>query len=138
MVIIVEAGAVAEASAASTTENASSRCSTKYVSTNTSTDASTASNTVIHTTRIPLRLSTSSLKNSPVENAMNASAMSDRKSVPSMIRCGTRSRQYGPSRMPARIYAVTFGSRSSFVSRVIKKPEKSISAMEMITDATGR
>lgn len=34
------------------------------------------------------------------------------------------------------MYAVTFGSRSSFVMRVIRKPEKSISATEMITAAT--
>ena len=103
MVIIVEAGAVAEASAASTTENASSSRSTKYVRIKTKTEAKTASNSVIHTTLIPLFFRTESLKNSPVENAMNASAMSDRKSVPSMMRCGTMFRQYGPIRMPARI-----------------------------------
>ena len=40
-------------------------------------------------------------------------------------------------RIPARIYAVTFGSRASLVSRVIRKPENSISATEMITPATG-
>ena len=35
------------------------------------------------------------------------------------------------------MYAVTFGSRSSFVMRVIRKPENSISATEMMTAATG-
>ena len=40
-------------------------------------------------------------------------------------------------RIPARIYAVTFGSRASLVSRVIRKPENSMSATEMITPATG-
>ena len=101
MVIIVEAGAVAEASAASTTENDSGRRSTQNVSTNTSTEASVASKTVIQTTFQPFFFSTDSLKNSPVENAMKASATSDKKSIPSMMRCGTRPRQYGPRRMPA-------------------------------------
>ena len=93
MVIIVEAGAVAEASAASTTENDSGRCSTQNVSTNTSTEASVASKTVIQTTFQPFFFSTDSLKNSPVENVMKASATSDKKSIPSMMRCGTRPRQ---------------------------------------------
>ena len=66
MVIIVEAGAVAE--------------------------ASVASKTVIQTTFQPFFFSTESLKNSPVEKAMKAKAISDKKSVPSMIRWGTRFR----------------------------------------------
>ena len=103
MVIMVEAGAVAEASAASTTEKASSSRKTKKVRTNTKADAANASSRVIQTTFMPLFFRTESLKNSPVEKAMKASAMSDRKSVPSMMRCGTRSRQYGPMRMPAMI-----------------------------------
>ena len=103
MVIMVEAGAVAEASAARTIENARSRCRIKNVRMNTRTEASTASKMVIQTTRTPLRFKTSSLKNSPVENAINASAMSERKSVPSMMLCGTSLRQYGPIRIPVTI-----------------------------------
>ena len=41
------------------------------------------------------------ISKSAVENAMKASATSDKKSMPSMMRCGTRPRQYGPRRMPA-------------------------------------
>ena len=67
------------------------------------TEARTASKTVIQTTFMPLFFKTGSLKNSPVENAMNARAISERKSVPSMIRCGTRFSTYGPMRIPARI-----------------------------------
>ena len=92
MVIIVEAGAVAEASAASTIENARSSQSTKYVRIKIKTEARTASRIVIQTTFMPFLFRMSSLKNSPVENAMKASAISERKSVPSMIRCGTRFR----------------------------------------------
>ena len=103
MVIIVEAGAVAEASAESTMENASSSRSTRNVRIKIKTEARTASKIVIQTTFIPLFFRTESLKNSPVENAMKASAISERKSVPSMMRCGTRFSTYGPMRIPARI-----------------------------------
>ena len=68
---------------------------------------------------------------------MNASAMSEMKSIPCTIFVGTRFRQNGPSRMPAIMYAVTFGSLASFVSLVIANPPKSISATEIITDAAG-
>ena len=56
--------------------------------------AASASKTVMITTFRPLFFSVSSVKNSPTPKAMNASAMSEMKSVPSMIDCGTRSRQY--------------------------------------------
>ena len=84
----------------------------------------------------PLFFSVEMRKNSPVEKAMNASAMSARKLMPSITPRGTRSRQNGPSRMPETMYAVTFGSRSFDVRRVIAKPAMSISASETITADT--
>ena len=87
MVIIVDAGAVAEARAASTMENARSSRRMKYVRIKMNTEARTASKTVIQTTFIPLFFRTESLKNSPVENAMKASAISERKSVPDYRHC---------------------------------------------------
>ena len=38
-----------------------------------------------------------------IVNTCSVTAMSDRKSMPSMIPRGTRFRQYGPIRIPARI-----------------------------------
>ena len=99
----VDAGAVAEASAASTAQNARSSPSTKYVSTNTKIEAMHASRSVMTITPRPLFLSVESLKNSPTLNAMNASATSERKSVPSMMVCGITFKQHGPIKMPARI-----------------------------------
>ena len=81
-------------------------------------------------------LNVESLKNSPVLKAMKARAISERKSIPSMTVAGTRFKQNGPIRMPTTMYAVTFGSRSRFVNRVIEKPKNSIKAMEIITVAT--
>ena len=103
MVMTVEAGAVAEASAANTTEKARSSRRTKKVTIKTTTDARSASQTVMTMTFAPLFFSVEKRKNSPVLNAMNASAMSERKSMPSMMRCGIRPRQYGPMRIPARM-----------------------------------
>ena len=39
--------------------------------------------------------------------------------------------------IPVIIYAVTFGSFKSFVTHVIANPQNSISAIEIIIDATG-
>ena len=89
------------------------------------------------TTFMPFRFSVSSLKNSPVENAINASAISERKSIPSITLSGTRCRQNGPSRMPATMYAVTFGRCRRLVMRVMAKPANNITATEIITAATG-
>lgn len=44
-----------------------------------------------------------SVKNSPVLNAMNASAMSARKLIPSTTCVGITFMQYGPMIMPATI-----------------------------------
>ena len=76
------------------------------------------------------------LKNSPTPKAIKASEISERKDIPETTESGTRSKAYGPIRMPAAIYAVTFGSRKRFVTRVRAKPKNSISATERITGAT--
>ena len=70
---------------------------------NTATEARQASSTVMTITFAPFRRSTSTLKNSPALNAINASATSERKSVPSMMVCGITFKQHGPIKMPARI-----------------------------------
>ena len=57
------------------------------------TDARHASATVITSTFAPLFFSTDNLKNSPTLKAMNASAISDMKSMPEITRAGIRSRQ---------------------------------------------
>ena len=128
---MVEAGAVADARAASTIEKARLRCRTKYVRMNTKTEARRASKSVMMTTLIPFFLRTSNRKNWPVENAIKARAMSGRKSMPLMIVEGIRLRQYGPIKMPAVMYAVTFGRRSFLVIRVIKKPSRRIVEIEI-------
>ena len=135
IVIIVEAGAVADASAASTMENARFIPRIKYVTTNTAREAMNASKIVSTTIFIPFFLRVEKRKNSPVLNAMNARAISERKSILSMTVTGIRSMQYGPIRIPVSMYAVTFGRWKRFVILVIAKPRKSISAIEMITDA---
>ena len=76
-------------------------------------------------------------KNSPVLKAMKAKAISGRKEVFSTTSAGSRFRQKGPAKMPPTIYAVTLGSLSSFVIRVIRKPIASIRAMEIMVTATG-
>ena len=68
---------------------------------------------------------------------MKARAISGRKAVFSITVRGIRFRQNGPARIPPTIYAVTFGSRSFLVIRVMRKPQASISAIEMIVTATG-
>ena len=93
--------------------------------------------TVITSTFPPFFFSESNRKNSPVPNAMNESAISGRKSVPSTILCGIRSRQNGPISMPVSIYAVTFGSLSLDVTRVIRNPSRSMTETDMIVTAEG-
>ena len=137
MVIIVEAGAVAEANAARTMEKDRSIFRIQKVRTNTNTEAVSASASVMTTTFPVLFFSLENLKNSPVLKAMKASAISARKLVPSMICTGTRWKQYGPIRIPAVMYAVTFGSLHFLVMRVSRKPENSMIAMDMMMTATG-
>ena len=103
MVIMVEAGAVVAASAASTIENARFSLKTKKVRIKTRSEARSASKSVMTTTLRPFFLRMSNLKNCPVEKAMKASAMSGKNSVPSIIGLGTRLRQNGPIKIPATI-----------------------------------
>ena len=100
MVIIVDAGAVAEANAARTIEKARFKCNIQKESMNTNTEAASASASVITTTFPMLFFSFENLKNSPVLNAIKARAISARNSVPLMMFCGTRSRQKGPIKIP--------------------------------------
>ena len=81
----VDAGAVAEASAPSTIEKLMSRRSMKNDKRNTATDAKHASSTVMTATFAPFFLIADIRKNSPVLNAIKASAISLRKSMPSMM-----------------------------------------------------
>ena len=103
MVIIVEAGAVAAASDASTIENARLIFNAKYMTKNTRIEASNASKTVMTMFLPPFFLRVESLKNSPVLNAINASAISARKLIPCTTPVGMILRQYGPMIMPATI-----------------------------------
>ena len=89
----MDAGAVAAASAPKTIENARLNPSAKYITRNTTRDASNASNTVITTFFAPFFLSVDNVKNSPVLNAINASAMSAKKLIPSTTCVGITSMQ---------------------------------------------
>ena len=93
MVIMVEAGAVAAASAASTMEIAPSSPRTHFIRRYTSTEAMQASSTVMTITFRPFFFSTDTRKNSPVEKAIKARAISDRKSMPETISPGMAFRQ---------------------------------------------
>ena len=136
MVIIVEAGAVAVASAPSTTEKGKDRPSTRKQARKTRIAAPTDSSTVMVITLAPFFFRAERRKNSPVLKAMKARAISGRKPMPSTTRGGIRFRQKGPIRIPPTIYAVTFGRRSFLVTRVIRKPTASIRAMAIIVTAT--
>ena len=131
-----EAGAVAEANAASTMEKAVPRPKIKNARPNTRREAARASKTVITAILPPLAFKVLNLKNSPMPNAINASAISDKKPIPPTTERGIRSRQNGPSATPVKMYAVTFGNFTSFVSRVARKPKISINATEIIITET--
>ena len=103
----------------------------------TKSEANNASRSVMMTTFAPFFLSVESRKNSPVLNAMNARAMSGRNAVPSMICRGIMFRQNGPMMIPAVMYAVTLGSLSRFVTRVIKNPDSRMREIDMIATAAG-
>ena len=135
MVMTVDAGAVAEASAASTREKEKLSLNIEYDTRKTSTEARQASNNVITITLIPFFFSVSKRKNSPVPKAIKANAISERKSIPEITFSGTNPKQYGPKRIPVIIYAVTFGSRSFLVSLVTANPQNSMSATEIMSDA---
>ena len=129
----IDEGAVAAASAARTMAYATGSPRAARHRANTSPPQAVVSTRTMTRTRRPVFFSFSARKNSPAPKAMRARAISARKSVRWMIWPGIRARQSGPIRMPMRIYAVTFGSRTSFVSRVMAKPPKSISASDSTT-----
>ena len=133
MVMAVEVGAVAAASADNTMQRTRSRRRIAKVRMKTSREAHNASQTVITTVLTAFFLRILILKNSPTLKAMNASAISEMKSVPAITVSGIRSRQQGPMMIPTVIYAVTFGNLKSCVSLVIANPQKSIIATDMIT-----
>ena len=67
---------------------------------------------------------------------MNVKAKSGKKSVPLIKESGIILKTYGPNKIPVKIYAVTSGSFNNLVKRVVKKPHKSITDMEItIKDA---
>ena len=98
---MVEAGAVALARAASTTQKGRFSPSRNRVTPNTTSEAAQASAMVTQTTFQPFLRRVSSLKNSPALKAMKQRARSARKSVFSIMGWGIRFRQQGPIRMPA-------------------------------------
>ena len=103
IVISVEAGAVADAIAPSSSEKDSGRWNAPRMTSTTSAPATSDSIAVSTKMRTPLRRSDDHLKYRPVPNAMNASAMSVMKPIERIISLSTNPRQYGPMKMPARI-----------------------------------
>lgn len=128
----MEAGAVAAAREAKIRAKGLSNLSTLQETKKTRREANRDSKRVIITTITPFFFRVSKRKNSPVLKAIKASAISAIKSIPSMIEDGITLREKGPRRIPARIYAVTFGNLIFFVNLVNKKPEKSIKEIEAI------
>jgi hypothetical protein len=100
---MVDAGAVVAARAESTIEKVKLSSSTQYVRINIAAEAKHASNNVIKMTFGPFFFSEEKRKNWPVLNEMNAKAMSDRKSIPSITVSGIKSRQNGPISIPVII-----------------------------------
>ena len=136
MVIMVDAGAVAAASADSTMEKAMPSRKIQNVRTNTNSDATNDSNTVMTITFPPFFFSLLKRKNCPTPNAIKASAMSERKAMPSITCAGINFKQYGPITIPVMIYAVTLGSLNKRVMRVAANPHSSIIATEMMITGT--
>ena len=101
--MMVEAGAVAVASAPRTTEKAKFRPRIRWQVRKTRIAAPTDSSTVMVITLPPFFFSTERRKNSPVLKAMKARAISGRKAVFSITVLGIRFRQNGPARIPPTI-----------------------------------
>ena len=137
IVIIVDAGAVADASALNTKENGKDKPKIKNVRINTNIEATSDSNMVMIIVLLPLFFNTSNLKNSPVLKAINANAISAIKSIPDMMEDGIKLKQNGPINIPATIYAVTLGSFSLFVILVKANPMNNINPTEIIIRITG-
>ena len=100
----------------------------------TSSEAVSASSSVMTITLPPFFRMAEIRKNSPVLKAMKDSATSGRKSVFRIKEGGIMFRQKGPIRIPATIYPVTLGSRSRLVTRVIRNPASSMTAMDTMTE----
>ena len=124
MVIMVLAGAVAVAMAPSISAKSQFKRNMNFRRKVTSTPAARASLMVITMILLPVRISTSFLKNFPTPKAMNASARSLIKLMPPIIFRGIKLSPQGPIRIPARIYPLTFGMFRVLVIRVMIKPEK--------------
>ncbi len=137
IVIIVLAGAVAVAIAPRINAKPQSSLNSTFSTSVTSTPAVSASLTVITMIFRPVFISTSFLKNLPTPNAINASATSLMNPISSMICSGIKFRQYGPIRIPARIYPLTFGIFSVFVSLVMINPANKIMERARITSVSG-
>ena len=112
IVIIVEAGAVAEARAAKTSENAKSIPITKCIKIKVKTDEVKASKSVRTTTFKPFFLIVESLKNSPTLKAIKARAIFEIKlndckiltlPAPTVVPFGISLRQYGPKITPVKM-----------------------------------
>ncbi len=126
MVIMVLAGAVAVAMAPRIRAKSQLRLKISFNSRVTSTPAARASLRVMTTIRFPVRRSTSFLKNFPMPKAIKARARSLTKLMEPMICFGTKFRQQGPIRIPARIYPLTLGMFRVLVSLVMINPENRI------------
>ena len=103
MVIIVLVGAVALLKAARTNENGTGNLKAKMQSTPTKTNDKKASTIVIMMTLPMLFLISLILKNSPAVKAINAKAISLKKSVLSINSWGIKFKRLGPIRIPTRI-----------------------------------
>lgn len=137
MVMMVDAGAVAEEMAPSRRQKGRGRRNTSSMAAVTAPKAARASSSVMTMTLAPVSFSFSSLKYRPTPKAMKASAISVTKSIPSITLPGTRPRTYGPTAMPARIYPVTLGSRSFWVSLVARNPARSMMDSDSMISAAG-
>ena len=90
IVITVDAGAVAAASADKTIEKAKFIFKIKNITIKINKDAIKDSKIVITITLLPFFFKIENLKNSPVLNAIKAKAISERKSIPITIVSGTK------------------------------------------------
>ena len=113
MVIMVDVDAVTAANVDKTSESAKLSLKMPKSKMNIRSDAAKDSKSAMIKDFIPLFLNVENKKCSPTQKAMNANAISARKSVPLMTLLGMRSRKYGPISIPVIIYAVTLGSRKS-------------------------
>lgn len=134
MVISVEAGAVAEAIAPSSSEKSRGSPKSSMVPV-TAAAAASASSTVTTTTRTPLAFSLLHLKNLPTPKAIKASAASVRNDMASTVCASISFRQCGPIKIPARMYPVTLGKRKRLAMRDRQNAASSVIARSINTCA---